>query len=125
MMEQNLTTRVDLKTLKKLAGGDAAFELKYINNFLVSVPQQLTHIKAALALGDGKLLYSTFHLLKAQLAFFSIDNALNELKRVELELHRNPEITEAVKKSSDFIFKEIIFACDEFEKLKQNYPEVL
>ena len=121
-MDQNQKSRVDLTALKQLTGGDAAFELKYINNFLVSVPQQLTHIKTALAQGDGKLLYSTLHLLKAQLAFFNIEEALNELKLVERQLHLNPEITLPVKKSSDFIFKEIILACNEFEKLKQNYP---
>jgi hypothetical protein len=120
-MELNEASRVDLTALKQLTGGDAAFELKYINNFLVSVPQQLIHIKTALALGDGRLLYSTFHLLKAQLAFFNITSALHELKSVERELHRNPTITEAIKKSTDFIFKEITLACDEFEKLKQSY----
>ena len=124
-MEQNQTSKVDISALQKLTGGDAAFELKYINNFLVSVPQQLIHIKTALAQGDGKLLYSTLHMLKAQLAFYNITGALDELKMVEQQLHLNPEITEEVKKSAGFISKEITLACNEFEKLKLNYPKVL
>ena len=120
-MERNGPSRVDLTALKKLAGDDPAFELKYINNFLVSVPQQLIHIKSAMATGDGKLLYSAFHMLKAQLAFYNINEALDELKIAEQQLHLNPEITAIVKRSAEFILNEIILACDEFEKLKQNY----
>jgi hypothetical protein len=112
--------RLDLSNLRKLSGGNTALELKYITNFINSAPVQLENIKIAVNRSDGKLLYSTLHLLKAQLHFYGIKSAFEETKNTEEKLRSNPEITGAIKKSADFIFKEITLACKEFEALKNN-----
>jgi hypothetical protein len=114
-------SRVDLANLKQLSGGDTAFEVKYITNFLNTVPLQLNRIETALVQDDGNLLYNTLHLLKAQLAFYGIKSAFAEIGIIEQKLHDSKEITELVKKSTNFIFKEITLACAEFETIKNNY----
>ena len=113
--------RIDLSGLRKLSGGDKAMELKYINNFLTSVPIQLKNIETALKQDDGNLLYNTFHLLKAQLQFYGIKDAYDEVRNAETLLQPERKINELIKKSTEFILNEITFACSEFEAVKNHY----
>ena len=113
--------RIDLSGLVKLSGGDKAIELKYINNFLLSLPEQLNTIERALDEGDANILCSTLHLLKPQMQFYGLKDVFVEIKCAEEQLQQNKEISPAVREICDLIYKEIKFVCAEFELIKSNY----
>ena len=110
----------DLTNLLKLSGGNKALELKYIDNFLSSLPNQVANMQQALAASDGRLLAGTLHLIKPQLQFYGLTSAFECAKETESLLIQNPEITLPVKKHVEFILKEIIFACAGFQEIKKS-----
>jgi hypothetical protein len=117
--------RIDLSRLQALSGGDMAFELKYISSFLSLIQTELNRIETAVAQNDGKLLCETLHRIKPQLDFYRISGALNAVKNAENLLTEDYIISAGVQTMVDFIFKEIIFACAEFEIVKNNYGQLL
>jgi len=125
MEPEKSAARVDLANLQKLSGGDKAFELKYMANFLNAVPEQLSRLETAMALRDGTLAYNILHRLKAQLKFYNIKAAVEELAAVEQKMGETRVINADVEKSINIIFKEITLACKEFETLKENTTKLL
>jgi len=124
-MEPDHTTpssgRIDLSGLFALSRGNKSLELRYIDAFIDSMQADLDVMKTALNQNNGKLLCDTLHRIRAQLHFYGLHGTFEKAKTAENLLLYNNLITPEVNKMVDFIFKEIIFASEEFVSLKNNY----
>jgi hypothetical protein len=114
-------TRVDLTELLALTGGDRVLVVKYVGIFISLAPVELNKLQQALNGNDGNLLYSCLHTLMSQVELMGIKTVLSELRLTEATLRQNKDITQTVRKSTDFIFNEITLACCELKNIHTTF----
>jgi len=84
------TKHIDLNGIIELSRGNHQNVLKYLNQFMLLIPERTKHLSMHLESGNRKMIRQTLHQMSPQLQFFGIPGILVPIRRLELEYQSMP-----------------------------------